>query len=79
MRHEPHGRLDGMPTLVKDPPPAGFEELLERRRELGQDLLDEVWEGVYHVNPAPAARHAGSPSSSRCGWTRRPARLGSCR
>ena len=35
MRHEPRGSLDRMPTLVKDPPPAGFEELLERRRELG--------------------------------------------
>ena len=47
-----------MPTLVLDPPPAGFKALLERRRELGQDLLDEVWEGVYHMNPAPHQRHA---------------------
>jgi Uma2 family endonuclease len=47
-----------MPTLVKDPPPAGFEELLELRRELGQDLLDEVWEGVYVMNPAPSEGHA---------------------
>jgi hypothetical protein len=45
MRREPGGRLDRMPALVEDPPPAGFEELLERRRELGQDLLDEMWEG----------------------------------
>ncbi|MGB8878132.1 MAG: Uma2 family endonuclease [Solirubrobacteraceae bacterium] len=58
MRNDPRGSLDGMPTLVKDPPPAGFQALLERRRELGQDLLDEMWEGVYHMNPAPAARHA---------------------
>jgi Uma2 family endonuclease len=47
-----------MATLVKDPPPAGFEELLERRRELGQDVLDEVWEGVYVMNPTPAEGHA---------------------
>jgi Uma2 family endonuclease len=47
-----------MPTLVGDPQPVEFEQLLERRRKLGQDLLDEVWEGVYHMNPAPAARHA---------------------
>jgi Uma2 family endonuclease len=47
-----------MPTLVRDPQPVEFEQLLERRRQLGQDLLDEVWEGVYHLNPAPAARHA---------------------
>ena len=36
----------GMPTLVRDPQPVEFEQLLERRRVLGQDLLDEVWEGV---------------------------------
>jgi Uma2 family endonuclease len=43
---------------VSDPPPAEFEALLEKRRRLGQDLLDEVWEGVYHMNPAPAETHA---------------------
>lgn len=47
-----------MPTLVRDPQPAEFEQLLERRRKLGQDLLDEVWEGVYHLNPVPAGGHA---------------------
>jgi hypothetical protein len=46
-----------MPTLVRDPQPAEFEALLERRRRLGQDLFDEVWEGVLHVNPAPSGRH----------------------
>jgi Uma2 family endonuclease len=45
-----------MPTLVRDPQPVEFEQLLERRRQLGQDLLDEVWDGVYHVNPAPHSR-----------------------
>lgn len=52
------GSLDAVPTLVRDPPPAEFQALLERRRSLGQDLLDEVWEGVYHMNPAPHRRHA---------------------
>jgi Uma2 family endonuclease len=47
-----------MPTLVRDPQPAEFEALLARRHRLGQDLLDEVWAGVYHVNPAPHRRHA---------------------
>ena len=47
-----------MPTLVLDPPPIEFEQLLERRRRLGQDLLDEVWDGVLHMNPAPSGRHA---------------------
>lgn len=47
-----------MPTLVRDPQPAEFRALLERRRRLGQDLFDEVWEGVLHMNPAPHSRHA---------------------
>jgi Uma2 family endonuclease len=47
-----------MPTLVRDPQPEEFEALLERRRRLGQDLFDEVWEGVLHMNPAPSGRHA---------------------
>jgi hypothetical protein len=46
-----------MPTLVRDPPPAGFAALLERRRRLGQDLFDEVWEGVLHMNPALHSQH----------------------
>ena len=31
--------------------------MLERRRRLGQDLFDEVWEGVLHMNAAPSGRH----------------------
>jgi Uma2 family endonuclease len=30
---------------------------LDRRHALGQDLLDEVWGGVYHVAPASHAWH----------------------
>ena len=52
------GSLEHVPTLVRDPQPAEFEALLERRRRLGQDLFDEVWEGVRHMNPAPSGRHA---------------------
>ena len=51
------GSLRRMPTLVRDPQPAEFEALLERRRRLGQDLFDEVWEGVLHMNPAPHSQH----------------------
>ncbi len=47
-----------MPTLVLDPPPAALHALLERRKKLGQDHKDEVWEGVLHVVPAPSHRHA---------------------
>lgn len=31
--------------------------MLQRRRRLGQDRFDEVWEGVLHVNPAPSYEH----------------------
>ena len=38
---------------MQGPRPAELEELIERRRRLGQDLYDEVWEGTYHMAPAP--------------------------
>lgn len=47
-----------MKTLVPDPLPAEVEALLERRRKLGLDGKDEVWEGVYHVVPAPSHKHS---------------------
>jgi hypothetical protein len=46
-----------MPTLVLDPQPRESAELIARRRRLGQDLFDEVWEGVLHMNPAPPGAH----------------------
>lgn len=36
---------------------SALDELLARRRALGQDLFDEVWTGVYHVAPAPNVAH----------------------
>lgn len=36
--------------------PAVLEEWLERRRALGQDGYDEVWDGVYHVAPTAHGR-----------------------
>jgi Uma2 family endonuclease len=47
-----------MPTLVLDPPPHELKELLERRRISGLHRLDEVWEGVLHMVPAPSGPHA---------------------
>jgi len=47
-----------MRTLLPDPPPAEFQELLERRRRWGADTHDEVWEGVLHMNPARHRRDA---------------------
>lgn len=43
-----------MKTVVLGEPPPALEEILKRRRALGQDGFDEVWEGVYHM--APMAR-----------------------
>jgi len=47
-----------MRTLVLDPPTAGLGDVLERRRRSGLDRLDEIWEGVYHMVPAPSGPHA---------------------
>ncbi|HWB70836.1 MAG TPA: Uma2 family endonuclease [Egibacteraceae bacterium] len=46
-----------MRIVVSDPLPSPVAEWLEQRRALGQDLFDEVWEGEYHVAPAPRASH----------------------
>lgn len=62
----PPGRFDGrerarvdlVRTLILDPPSAGLQELLERRHRSGLDRLDEIWEGVYHMVPAPSFEHA---------------------
>jgi Uma2 family endonuclease len=47
-----------MRTLFVTDPPPPVEDWLARRRALGQDRFDEVWEGDYHVAPAPSGRHA---------------------
>jgi Uma2 family endonuclease len=46
-----------MPTLVFDPAPAEIKELLERRRRLGLDHRDEVWEGTYRMIPPASFTH----------------------
>jgi Uma2 family endonuclease len=46
-----------MPVVINDPPPMELTELIERRRRLGQDMFDEVWDGVLHMNPGPAGAH----------------------
>jgi hypothetical protein len=53
-----HRYLTSMRTLILDPPTAGLEELLARRRRSGLDRLDEVWQGVLHMVPAPREAHA---------------------
>ncbi len=39
-------------------PPPELEALLERRRLAVVDRLDEVWQGVLHMVPAPSIEHA---------------------
>lgn len=46
-----------MKTVVLDPLPPDIERLIERRKRLGTDLYDEVWEGTYHMAPAPHSHH----------------------
>jgi len=46
-----------MRTLVLDPPTAWLDPLFESRRRSGLDRLDEIWEGVYHMVPAPSGAH----------------------
>lgn len=45
--------LTVMNALMRDPAP----EMLEERRRLGHDRLDEVWDGVLHMVPPPGATH----------------------
>lgn len=47
-----------MRMVLNEPIPAEVTDLLARRRALGLDRFDEVWNGEYHMNPAPNARHA---------------------
>ena len=44
-------------TVVFGPPPAEISALIARRRALGLDTHDEVWEGEYHMAPAADVAH----------------------
>jgi Uma2 family endonuclease len=44
--------------MVLDPYAYELDALVERRRVSGLDRLDEVWEGVLHMVPAPNDAHA---------------------
>jgi len=45
-----------MATVVLEDTPE-MRSLKERRRRAGLDRLDEVWEGVLHMVPAPSHEH----------------------
>jgi hypothetical protein len=55
--HSSSASLTGVRVLVLDPQTAGLGELMERRRRSGLDRMDEIWEGVYHMVPAPNIGH----------------------
>jgi Uma2 family endonuclease len=44
-------------TLILDPSTAGLEPILELRKRSGLDRMDEIWEGVLHMVPAPSYAH----------------------
>lgn len=44
--------------MILGDPPKEIEALIESRRRTGADRRDELWEGDYHMNPAPRKRHA---------------------
>ncbi len=46
-----------MRMVLNEPLPVEVTDLLARRRALGLDLFDEVWNGEYHMNAAPNIRH----------------------
>ena len=46
-----------MRTVVLGEQPAPLRSWLDRRRALGLDTFDEVWEGEYHVAPEAHGRH----------------------
>jgi hypothetical protein len=46
-----------MRTIVLGPRPPELDALIARRRSLGLDTHDEVWQGEYHMAPAAHSSH----------------------
>jgi Uma2 family endonuclease len=46
-----------MRTIVVGDRPPLLAQLIAERAAKGQDLFDEVWNGEYHLAPAPHSRH----------------------
>lgn len=62
-----------MKTIILGDHPPEIATFLARRRALGQDSFDEVWEGEYHVVPAPHSWH-GQVDSELAAALRPPAK-----
>jgi len=56
-RYEQWASLGFVKTVVLDPLPIEVEQLMKRRKRLGLDLYDEVWEGTYHMAPMARLGH----------------------
>lgn len=52
------GTLAVVPSVLFREAPPAVDALIEERRHTGADRFDEVWEGVYVVNPPPSFGHA---------------------
>lgn len=63
-------------TVVLGQPPAALEALIAHRRQLGQDLFDEVWQGTYHIAPAPHSHHGLVASDLRAALRAAATRVG---
>lgn len=50
-------RWPTMKTVVLGPRPEALESYIQRRRALGLDTFDEIWEGSYHMAPAAHPSH----------------------
>jgi len=46
-----------MRTVILGERPVEIERLIAHRQATGADTHDELWEGVYHMAPAPNSRH----------------------
>lgn len=49
--------MNRMRIVLLGDPPAEFQAVLDRRRQLGLDVYDEVWDGDHHLPPAGSIRH----------------------
>jgi Uma2 family endonuclease len=54
------GRRLGPRTVVLGEMPDVLISLIAERQRLGLDKHDEIWEGSYHMAPAPTGKHAKS-------------------
>jgi Uma2 family endonuclease len=52
-----------MRTVVLGDMPPALSSLIAERQRLGLDTHDEIWEGDYHMAPAPTGKHAKSGGS----------------